>query len=248
MARDHNLRAASAALTTAFGLLAGCSMLHENVKGGFLCQAPKGVCAPSTSIDDAALAQMSGQLGDGDMAPASDIVPASDMAMAGQDPIKSSRHAGYGEAARAVATNGRPALRVVHPAWRDAQGRLHARTTDYTYVDASPVQAADASKPETVADPGDGTDRSLLGVAERAPQIGGITLAASSPSPLMATMTPPALPVANPNEAIAAKVAAILARAPKPVGSRVPAPTVPVISSEPASANQSGATFPPAGS
>jgi hypothetical protein len=35
--------------------LAGCSLFHSNVKGGFVCSAPRGTCAPSTTIDDSAI-------------------------------------------------------------------------------------------------------------------------------------------------------------------------------------------------
>jgi conjugal transfer pilus assembly protein TraV len=227
-------------------------MFHENVKGGFLCQAPKGLCAPSTSIDDAALEQIGGQRGDGDM------VPASDMAMAGQAPGRSPKHARQADAELAIAESGRPALRVVHPAWRDGQGRLHARTTDYAYVDASPVQGFDAPAVDYGADRGDGADRSLLDVAERAPQVGGITMAKSPALSPMAAGMPSAGPAAgvmpsaaleaNPTDAIRAKVSAILARAPKPMVTTTPAASAPFASSEAGSTSQSGGTFPPAGS
>jgi conjugal transfer pilus assembly protein TraV len=35
--------------------VAGCSMFHSNIKGGFACSAPDGSCAPTTIIDDGAL-------------------------------------------------------------------------------------------------------------------------------------------------------------------------------------------------
>jgi hypothetical protein len=35
--------------------LAGCSLFHSNIKGGFVCSAPRGTCAPSTTIDDSAI-------------------------------------------------------------------------------------------------------------------------------------------------------------------------------------------------
>ncbi|WP_138984500.1 TraV family lipoprotein [Sphingobium yanoikuyae] len=48
------------------GLLAltGCATLGGNVKGSFSCQAPDGICAPSSTIDDRALAIISGDAGD----------------------------------------------------------------------------------------------------------------------------------------------------------------------------------------
>ena len=46
----------AAAATAALAALAGCAMFRGNVKGNFQCSAPGGMCAPSSSIDDQALA------------------------------------------------------------------------------------------------------------------------------------------------------------------------------------------------
>ena len=40
-----------------------CRKKHGN-KGSFTCQAPDGICAPSSTIDDRALAMISGDAGD----------------------------------------------------------------------------------------------------------------------------------------------------------------------------------------
>jgi hypothetical protein len=259
MARLNGRQAAPVALTIAMSLLAGCSMFHENVKGGFLCQAPKGVCAPSTSIDNAALAQISAEHG-ADIVPAGDIIPASDMAMAGEAsgrPAKrSAKHFRRADIRLAAAGmpegTGRPALWVVHPAWRDSQGRLHARTAEYAYVDAVPAQGFAAPEAQDVAARGDGADRSLLGAAERAPEVGGMTMATSPVSAPLANVAPPATLAANPTDTIRAKVAAILAKAPKPIVT-APAvaarpPSMPVASGSVGPIVQSGGIFPPAGS
>jgi conjugal transfer pilus assembly protein TraV len=269
MARTKAKQAASAVMMAAFALLAGCSMFHDNVKGGFQCQAPRGVCAPSSSIDDAALAQIGGGRADGDMAPASDMTPASDLGLAGamdinsKHPVRSAKHARRRDVQPGFAGASRPALRIVHLAWRDGQGRMHARTTDYVYVDAAPVPNSDAPPVDYVADRDGAADRSLLGVAERAPEIGGISMATSPappPAPVVGLM-PSAMPLGvapsaalapNPTEAIRAKVAAILAKAPKPMATMplgpMPPTSAPVASSEAPSTHQSGGIFPPAGS
>lgn len=44
--------------------LAGCSTMGTNVSGSFTCNAPDGICAPSTVIDDRALAMISGEQSD----------------------------------------------------------------------------------------------------------------------------------------------------------------------------------------
>ncbi|MEL0254290.1 MAG: conjugal transfer protein, partial [Novosphingobium sp.] len=38
--------------------LSGCTTFGGNVKGNFSCSAPDGICAPSSSIDDRALAMI----------------------------------------------------------------------------------------------------------------------------------------------------------------------------------------------
>lgn len=40
------------------GTLSSCATLGGNVKGDFVCRAPDGICAPTTAIDDQALAQI----------------------------------------------------------------------------------------------------------------------------------------------------------------------------------------------
>lgn len=41
--------------------LAGCSTMGTNISGSFTCSAPDGICAPSTVIDDRALAMIAGK-------------------------------------------------------------------------------------------------------------------------------------------------------------------------------------------
>ncbi|MCW2339179.1 conjugal transfer pilus assembly protein TraV [Sphingobium sp. B2D3A] len=55
-------RGASIVLTgiVALTALSGCSLLRNNVKGSFTCNAPSGMCAPTSTIDDQALALISG--------------------------------------------------------------------------------------------------------------------------------------------------------------------------------------------
>ena len=40
------------------GLVSGCTTLGTNVSGSFRCDAPDGVCAPSTVIDDSAISRI----------------------------------------------------------------------------------------------------------------------------------------------------------------------------------------------
>src|SRR3546814_9561508 len=46
--------------------LGGCSTFGGNIRGDFSCAAPDGICAPSSTIDDRALAMISAEGTDGD--------------------------------------------------------------------------------------------------------------------------------------------------------------------------------------
>lgn len=89
-------------------VVGGCAAFGGNVKGNFACQAPGGICAPTTRIDDQALATMSARAGE----PAS-LQPA-------------------GPAARPSA-HSPTALKVVLPARRDRFGRW--RETSVVYIE-----------------------------------------------------------------------------------------------------------------
>ncbi|MCE3543613.1 hypothetical protein LXJ56_25870, partial [Escherichia coli] len=54
-ARAHTLAAILAGT-----LLSGCMTMGGTVKGDFACRAPDGICAPSSVIDDRALALILG--------------------------------------------------------------------------------------------------------------------------------------------------------------------------------------------
>ena len=56
--------------TAALAALNGCATFGSNVKGSFSCTAPDGICAPSASIDDRALAMIAGDSGAADVSPA----------------------------------------------------------------------------------------------------------------------------------------------------------------------------------
>ena len=43
--------------------LASCTTMGGNIKGNFSCVAPDGICAPSSTIDDRALAMIAGEGG-----------------------------------------------------------------------------------------------------------------------------------------------------------------------------------------
>lgn len=151
--RARQLAAAAAGVLLAAGLL-GCTTLAGNVSGSFSCDAPGGTCAPSTVIDDSALAaieqtsaleqlQPAGpyRYDDGDLGP---LVAAS----AGAEP------------------GGGKVLKVVFPAYVDRFGRLHEQAVVRAVVDDPGQRLAALSGRET----GPGAAAGLMGAAERAPE------------------------------------------------------------------------------
>ncbi|WP_054437539.1 hypothetical protein [Novosphingobium sp. ST904] len=102
--------------------LSGCTSLGGNVSGSFACRAPDGICAPSATIDDRALALISGSEGDRLIEPAGPYV----------EPPREGR--GFQNAAATVRTRER-VLRIVFPAQIDAAGRLHEQSAVHAVVE-----------------------------------------------------------------------------------------------------------------
>jgi len=155
MTRGRILAAALVASTA----LAGCTTLGGNIKGSFSCVAPDGICAPSSTIDDRALALISGEDGDRMITPA------------GPYPAQRTEGRGFQTAAAAPARTRERVLRIVFPAQIDAAGRLHEQTAVHAVVEQGDWQqalagAAVASTPEQVASATGGD--TLLSAIERA--------------------------------------------------------------------------------
>jgi len=125
--------------------LAACvSMLGGNIKGSFSCGAPGGTCAPSTVIDDQALAV---------------IQNARPMAPAGpyfQPPANRSERtaslvpAGSGRLAAAggdMVHRERRVLRVVFPSYVDGAGNFHEPRVVHTVADAGGWMQVSGSAP-----------------------------------------------------------------------------------------------------
>lgn len=110
--------------------LGGCTTLGGNVKGSFNCAAPDGICAPSSFIDDRALAMISGEDGDRLITPAG---PYSAPPVEGR---------GFETAAAAPARSQERVLRIVFPAQIDAAGRLHEQTAVHAVVERGDWQQA----------------------------------------------------------------------------------------------------------
>ncbi|MBA4307657.1 MAG: hypothetical protein C0429_13065 [Sphingopyxis sp.] len=130
--------AAAAACLAALPLAACATLFGGNVKGNFSCSAPGGTCAPSTVIDDAALATIQN---------ARPMTPSS-----GRWPQPHIR----GEGKIITAGNGvvhrdRRVVKVVFPSYVDQRGYLHEARVVHAVADAGGWMELGAAGPEPQA-------------------------------------------------------------------------------------------------
>lgn len=137
--------------------LAGCATFGGNVKGNFRCEAPGGMCAPTTKIDDQALALISGDAGQG-------------------GEVSKPAAGTKGLSASASAQHSPRALKIVLPARQDRFGRWREPTIVYAELDdESPVMLTGGDRPSVYP-----AKLSLADLAAGAPELP--TLAASAPA------------------------------------------------------------------
>lgn len=235
------MRLSSPMMLASVALLSGCSLLHSNIKGGFACAAPRGTCAPSIRIDDAAIHEIGGQDDHGNtLAATSDRQVGEARGSTGASEARSTARREW-----VFVRSARPAVKVVFPEWRDASGQLHPRTVAYAPVDLPPAvpnkpMALDGRRLGAV-DSG-----SLLAIAEMAPEIGAFpapppaaevpTKKSDGASPGSAAMGGPG--TANPLDTIKDQVKQILSTTGHPVSAPLPpkagnGPAVPAASFPP---------------
>ena len=160
---------ATGTVLAATASLGACATLGGNVKGDFACRAPDGICAPTSTIDDAALAMISG---DGASAqPAGPYSPSPD-----------------GSARTTLASampkrSGEKVLRIVFPAHVDGAGRFRETTAVHAVVERGAWMSANATvvaPPRVPAedmpaarpvDTSSLTQRSLSDLAASAPEV-----------------------------------------------------------------------------
>jgi conjugal transfer pilus assembly protein TraV len=105
--------------------LGGCTTLGTNVSGSFQCEAPDGVCAPSTVIDDQAIAEIEQVTSTELLNPAGPYrIDDGEAPVAGQTLV----------ASQTAAPADTYSLQVVFPAFVDARGVSHERTSVSTTV------------------------------------------------------------------------------------------------------------------
>jgi conjugal transfer pilus assembly protein TraV len=173
------LRAVTVA--TAAASLSGCIGMGGNVKGSFSCRAPDGICAPSSTIDDRALAMITGSAGPLDLAP----VAGRSSAAANAVPVRTGVGSDVGRTQEKV-------LRIVFMPYIDEGGRLHESSAVRTVVETGDwkrsivaggapgitTEVAGGARPQpSLAEIVDGAEAELAGAAVNLPDPAAIEAA-----------------------------------------------------------------------
>lgn len=153
------------AVLAATASLGACTSLGGNIQGNFSCRAPDGICAPTSTIDDAALALIGGD---------ESLVPAGPYsAPSSQSPRMI--HTSASEPFR----SGEKVLRIVFPSHIDRAGRYRETTAIHAVVEravwttasASPEPRMSAAMLQEPVQLADSTIRSLGELASAAPEV-----------------------------------------------------------------------------
>ena len=211
--RNRRLLCSGALGLTSLIALSSCATLGGNVRGSFSCAAPDGICAPSSTIDDRALALISGDAADSISVPA------------GHDrrPVRgrADRVAATQPARLAAADPGRTqekVLRIVFQPYIDERGRLHEASAVHAVVargDWQQQPLLQASLPRRAIGAAPTGNQTLADAIDRAdPPIDG--LAAIDPdAPDPAAVAAARAKRADPVDAIKADVNARLSPGPR---------------------------------
>lgn len=130
---DHAMRLLlrGGAVLAATASLSACTTLGGNIKGNFTCRAPDGICAPTSTIDDAALALIAGEPAGatpaGPYSPSIETSPRTTLASA--QPLRT----------------GEKVLRIVFPAHIDGAGRFRETTAVHAVVERGAWMTAGAT-------------------------------------------------------------------------------------------------------
>ena len=154
------------AVLAATASLGACTSLGGNIQGNFSCRAPDGICAPTSTIDDAALALIGG---------GESVIPAGPYSAPSTETPRLIR-----TAANEPVRSGEKVLRIVFPSHIDRAGRFRETTAIHAVVEravwttasASPVPRMSAvTLPEPSQQFADSTIRSLGELASAAPEV-----------------------------------------------------------------------------
>lgn len=198
--------------TAALAALNGCATFGSNVKGSFSCTAPDGICAPSSSIDDRALAMIAGDSGAADVSPAGPY-------METRPRPKTARTAAVGQRL----SIGRPdprrtqerVLRIVFQPYIDEQGRLHEASAIHAVVQSGEWQQQALAAATVILDRNAGAmvraSESLAEAVDRADPANAEVSATDPDLPNPAAIADARARAADPVGAIKSEVAARLA-------------------------------------
>lgn len=208
--------------------LSSCGvLLGDNVKGSFVCSAPGGTCAPSTLIDDQALALIQSARPEplGSHSPVS-VRRAEARAGAGafrsaRSSSASARSAGAARVSDNLFLRDARTLRLVFPAYVDGAGNLHEARVVHTVVDRGGwIELTDGSlAPLAGADRRDGEALSATPAPDRLEtSISDQSLAAPTVDKIGEPASPRGAPPISPLtiDAIRAQVAERLSATAKP--------------------------------
>ena len=200
--RSIAYRVRIAAPILALGLLSGCSILNGNVKGNFACRAPDGTCAPTSRIDDAAVALLVGET-------AEEARPAT-------------VHCAGGQCNKAVARavnapqrrTGEKVLRIMFPSYIDDLGRLHEASAIHTVVESGDwVPAGEvAHVPDAISGATPRVAAPLAGTAMAAPPLRHGNTPSAAVAEIPGQVETESVRPPTSVEEVRAKVEAVLAR------------------------------------
>lgn len=191
-ARRHELHCTGAVVALSAVALSGCATLGGNVKGSFSCRAPDGICAPTSKIDDQALAMIAGDVGQ--IAPTDAIQPP-DRGDPMMIPVSGGAH---------LTRSTEKVLRIVFPAHVDRLGRYREASAIHAVVERGAWMTA-AAGPQ-------GVEQAV------APRMEQRAMSDASPSLVeLASASPEvAFPQAAPDAAAVSSIAANSAPSPAP--------------------------------
>lgn len=200
-------------LTSSLGLcgllgLSGCAALGGNIRGDFSCAAPDGICAPSSTIDDRALAIISAEGLEGEALPTAGA-PRSTTS-------RGDRTAAAPTARMAAADTSRTSekvLRIVFQPYIDERGRLHEASAVHAVVATGEWQQA-LQQPVVVGAPPvlglRGPSETLADAVDRSDPPGRAFVSGDPDAPDPAAVAAARARKRDPIEAIRADVAARL--------------------------------------
>lgn len=154
----QRFRARAILIMISSAALSSCGiLLPDNVKGNFVCSAPGGTCAPSTVIDDQAIALIAAAPPQQSASQQAEARRYSRKQVQRLAPAQSdtgyARHRGFARDSDSLAHRDARTLRVVFPAFVDEAGNLHEARVIHAVMDQGGwAQLSEGSLAQTIGD------------------------------------------------------------------------------------------------